>query len=60
MPKDKTPRAQPREVEIVNSDYQPTVAELNKDMRVDATFEAAVNALARPVKIKYIDRPKAE
>ena len=52
--------SQPREVEIVNSDYQPTAAELNEDMRVDATFDEAVDALTKPVKIRYIDRPKTK
>ena len=56
MPK----KQEPREVEIVHPDYQPSAAELNEDMRVDATFDEAVDALAKPVKIRYIDRPKAE
>ena len=50
----------PREVEIVESSYQPSAAELNEDMRVDATFDEAVDALAMPVMITYIERPKAE
>ena len=52
------PKPKPREVEIVKSDYQPNKAELEEDMRVDATFEEAVDALTRPVSIRYIDRPK--
>ena len=54
-----TPKPKPREVEIVQSDYQPSKAELEADMRVDATFEEAVDALTRPVRIRYVDRPKA-
>ena len=27
-------------------------------MRLDATFEEAVQALTKPVRVKYIDRPK--
>ena len=53
-------KPEPREVEIVNPDYQPSAAELNEDMRVDTTFDEAVDALTKPVTIKYIDRPKAE
>lgn len=53
-------KPEPREVEIVHPDCQPTVAELNQDMRVDATFDEAVDALTNSVKIRYIDRPKAE
>ena len=55
-----TDKHTPREVEIVHPDYQPSAAELNEDMRVDATFDEAVDALTKPVTIKYIDRPKAE
>ena len=47
-----------REVEVVHSSYQPSRAELEEDMRVDATFEEAVQALARPVRIRYIKRPR--
>ena len=46
----------PHEVEIVHPDYQLRAAELNEDMRVDATFDEAVGALTKPVKIRYIDR----
>lgn len=54
----KTPKMAPREVEIVRSGYQPSKEELEKDMRVDATFEEAVDALTRPVSIRHVDRPK--
>ncbi len=53
-----TTKPKARTVEIVNSDYQPSKEELAEDMRVDATFEEAVDALTRPVSIRYIDRPK--
>ena len=53
-----TKRHASREVEIVHPDYQPSRAELNEDMRVDATFEDAVSALVSPVRIRYISRPK--
>ena len=48
----------PREVEIVKPDYQPSAAELAEDTRVDATFDEAVDALTKPVSIRYVDRPK--
>ena len=51
-------RKPPREVEVVHPVYQPSREELNEDLRVDATFEEAVQALAQPVKIRYIKRPK--
>ena len=51
-------KPKPREVEIVKPDYQPSAAELAEDVRVQVTFDEAVEALAKPVNITYIDRPK--
>ena len=47
------------EVEVVHPSYQPSKAELEEDMRVDATFEEAVQALAQPVRIRYVNRPRS-
>lgn len=47
----------PPEVEIVRPTYQPSKAELEEDLRVDATSEEAVQALAQPVRIRYVPRP---
>ena len=52
-----TDKPAPREVEIVHPDYQPSKAELEEDLRVDATFEETVDALAQPVSIHDINRP---
>ncbi len=52
------PAPNPSEVEIVHPSHQPSKAELEEDMRVSATFEKAVDALTRPVRIRYIDSPK--
>ena len=52
----KTPP--PRIVDVVAPTYQPSKAELEEDMRVRATFEEAVSALAQPVTVNYIPRPK--
>ena len=49
----KTP-PKPREVEIIHPSYQPSAAELREDLRINATFEEAVKALVRPVKIRYV------
>ena len=38
--------------------YQISRSELDEDMRVEATFEEVVQALALPVKVRYIPRPK--
>ena len=48
----------PREVEIHDSDYQPTRAELAEDLRLEGTFEEAITALLKPVTIKRIN-PKS-
>ena len=48
----------PRIVDVVAPTYQPSKAELEEDMRVRATFEEAVEVLTRPVKVRYIPRPK--
>ena len=47
-----------RDVEIVRPDDQPSMAEVEEDMRVNGAFEEAVDALAQTVRIRYIDRPK--
>ena len=52
-----TDKPKPRDVEIVRPVYQPSKSELEEDMRVDATFDEAVDALTRPVRIRYIDHP---
>lgn len=51
-------KQKPRTVEVVRSSYQPSKRELEADARVPASFEQAVAALTKPVKIQYIDRPK--
>ncbi len=56
----ETSKTKPRDVEIVSSDYQPSKKELEEDMRVDATFEEAVDALTQPVNVRYIDRPRSD
>lgn len=53
------PKTPPRTVEIVRSDYQPSQAELEEDMSIDASFEELMQAVMRPVEIKYIPRPKS-
>ncbi len=56
--KEKSPPKKPRTVEIVRSDYQPSKAELEEDMSIDASFEELMQSVAEPVEIKYIPRPK--
>ncbi len=47
-----------RDIEIVRPEYQPNKAELEADMRVSASFDAAIEALCKPVSISYIDQPR--
>lgn len=47
----------PREVEVQTS-YQSSRSELDEDMRVETTFQEAVQAIARPVEIRYVPRSK--
>ena len=53
-------KPQPVEVEMVESSYQPTKAQLEEDMRVDVGFEEAVEAMAQNVTIRNIPRPKLD
>lgn len=46
-------------VGVVRSAYQPSKAELEADMRIDATPEQAARAVMRRVKVRTIRRPKA-
>ena len=48
----------PPEVEVVRPTYQPSKAELEEDMRVGTSFEEAVQALARAVRVRYVSRSK--
>ena len=56
----ETPKTPAREVEIVKPDYQPSAAELAEDARLNAKFDEAVDALTKPVRIRYVDRPKTK
>lgn len=55
--KARQPLPEPREVRLVHNDYQPSKAELEADLRVEATFEEASDALVRPVRIRNVIRP---
>ena len=49
--------AEPPVLEVMHPGYQPSKAELEEDLRVDATFDEAVQALVRPVKVRYVKYP---
>ncbi len=46
------PMPEPREVELLHPSCQPSKAEPEEELRVDATFEEAVQALAQPVPLR--------
>ena len=48
----------PREIELPHHTYQPSKAELEEDLRVDATFDELAAVVARPVKIRYVKPPR--
>ena len=50
--------AEPPVLDVAHPSYQPSKAELEEDLRVDETFEDAVQALARPVKLRYVKYPR--
>ena len=54
----KHEKPEPRTVEIPEQSYQPSVAELNEDIRVGETFDDAVRALASPVNVRPVPVPK--
>ena len=54
-PKENPPKG---EVEIVHPSYQPTAKELREDLRLKGTFEDAVKALVRPVRMRQVMPPK--
>ena len=53
------PPAEQPTVDVVSPDYQPSKTELDEDTRVGATFDEALGALTKPVRLRYVDRPKA-
>lgn len=47
-----------RTVELVKSDYQPTKSEREEEFKIDATFNQLAAAVVRPVKVRWIARPR--
>jgi hypothetical protein len=45
-------------VEIIHPSYQPTKAELEQHLLVNASFDKAVKALVRPVNVYYVNSPR--
>ena len=45
-------------IELVKDAYQPTKAELENDVRVEAEFEELARALVQPVNVRWISKPR--
>ena len=54
----KNPRS--REVEVPHPSYQPNARELKEDLRLKGTFEDAVKALVRPVRVRKVMPKRAK
>ena len=46
-------------VDVVDSSYQPSKAELEEDVRIDATPEKLLRAVLRPVTVRHVPQPKS-
>ena len=57
MPK-KPKQPQIRTVDVVDPSYQPSRAELRKDLRLDATFKEMAKAVVQPVKVRHVKPTK--
>ena len=44
-------------IEVPDTSYQPTKAELEEDVSIDATPEEVARAIMQPVKIKELTKP---
>lgn len=45
---------EPPVVDVIHPSYQPSKAELEEDLRVNATLEELGKALTRTVKVRYV------
>ena len=54
----KKHKPEPRKITLVDSSYEPTKKELEEEFEIDATFEELTRAVAEPVDIEYVKRPK--
>ena len=53
-----TEESKSKTVELVRTDYQPTKAEKEEILRVNASMEEIADAMLSPVNIRWIDRPR--
>ena len=53
-----TKKPKPKTVELVKSSYQPTKAEKEEEIQINATLDELVEAAVQPVNIRWIDKPR--
>ena len=58
LTKNEQTKPESPELAIPNHGCQPSKAELEEDLRVDATFEELVKRVLRPLKIRCVKPPK--
>ena len=51
-------KPKPKTVELVKSSYQPTKAEKEEEIQINATLDELGEAAVRPVNIRWIDKPR--
>ena len=59
MPKSTNSQKKPKTVELVHKSYQPTKAEKEEPFKIKAPVEQLADALLRPVKPRWIDKPRS-
>ncbi len=54
----KKRKNQKQTITLAHPSYQPSKAELEKDMRVDVTFQELTKAVVSPVTIRHVEKQK--
>lgn len=51
-------KPEPKTVELVRTSYQPTKRKKEETVATNASFRQAVDAVLKPVKVRWIDQPR--
>ena len=54
------PKKQVKTVEVVDSSYQPSKAELEEDMSIDKTPDKVAKALTQTVNVRRVKNPRSK
>ena len=60
MSSEKDGNRPPRTVEVVDSSYQPSKAELEADVSINATPDDVARALTRTVNVRRVKTPRSK